>query len=292
MKKECVLLDVFTDSPFSGNQLAVFSEAEDLSLDQMQRLANEINYSETTFLLESKDDKADFEIRIFTPRSELPFAGHPTLGTAYAIFNIFKNHATSKEQLTLKTKVGIIPLEKENGNIWMRQNEPEFYNQYQEKAAIAGLIGLAPDDISDDYPIEEVSTGNTILIVPIKNLAAIQKAVGNANNLHDFFLDKKSMAPYLFTFETVDSNAKVHTRFFAPHLGIIEDPATGSAAGPLTGYLLKYGIFSNEFEIQNEQGIEINRPSRILMRGKVSGGCYGIEIGGTCHYMGRSTFIL
>jgi len=135
MKKECVLLDVFTDSPFSGNQLAVFPDAEDLSLDQMQRLANEINYSETTF-------------------------------------------------------------------------------------------------------------------------------------------------------------SKIHTGFFAPHLGIIEDPAPGSAAGPLTGYLLKYGIFGNEFEIQNEQGIEINRPSRILMRGKVKGGCYRVEIGGTCCYMGHSTSIL
>lgn len=292
MKKECVLLDVFTDSPFSGNQLAVFPNAEDLSSNQMQKLANEINYSETTFLLKCRDDRADFEIRIFTPRSELPFAGHPTLGTAYAIFNIFNNHNISNKKLKLKTKVGTIPLEKENGNIWMRQNEPEFYNQYQEKAEIAALAGLEPEDISDDYPIEEVSTGNTILIVPIKNLAAMRKAVGNANNLQNFFLDKKSMAPYLFTFETVDPNSKIHTRFFAPHLGIIEDPATGSAAGPLTGYLLKHNVFGKEFEIQNEQGIEINRPSKILMRGKVSDGCYTVEIGGTCHYMGRSTFIL
>ena len=187
MKKECTLLDVFTDSPFSGNQLAVFPNSEDLSSNQMQKLANEINYSETVFLLKSKDDEADFEIRIFTPRTELPFAGHPTLGTAYAIFNIFNNHTIPKKQLKLKTKVGIIPLEKENGNIWMRQNEPEFYNQYQKKAEIAVLIGLEPEDISDDYPIEEVSTGNTILIVPIRNLAAMRKAVGNANNLQDFF---------------------------------------------------------------------------------------------------------
>ena len=150
MKKECVLLDVFTDSPFSGNQLAVFPNAEDLSSNQMQKLANEINYSETTFLLKSKDDRADFEIRIFTPRSELPFAGHPTLGTAFAIFNIFNHHNINDKQLKLKTKVGIIPLEKENGNIWMRQNEPEFYNQYQEKAEIAALAGLEPGDISDD----------------------------------------------------------------------------------------------------------------------------------------------
>ena len=100
------------------------------------------------------------------------------------------------------------------------------------------------------------------------------------------------MAPYLFTLETEDPSSKVHTRFFAPHLGIIEDPATGSAAGPLAGYLLKYSVFGNRFEVQNEQGIEIRRPSKILMKGSIVDGKYKIEIGGTCHVLGHSTFNL
>ncbi len=292
MKKECILLDVFTDRPFSGNQLAVFPEAEDLSADRMQRLANEINYSETVFLQSSEDDGADFEIRIFTPQSELPFAGHPTLGAAYAVFHILDGRPSVKDRLRLKTKVGTIPLEKENGNIWMRQNEPEFFDQYRDKAEIAAAVGLKPEEISDDFPIEEVSTGNTILIVPVRDLAAIQRAEGNVNSLRNFFSDKKSMAPYLFTLETVNPEAKVHTRLFAPHLGIMEDPATGSAAGPLTGYLLKHQIFGSEFEIANEQGLEIGRPSKIVMRGTAGEDRYQVEIGGTCRYMGRSTFVL
>ncbi len=292
MNKECILLDVFTDIPYAGNQLAVFPSAEDLNSVQMQKLAKEINYSETTFILKSKDKEADFEIRIFTPKSELPFAGHPVIGTAYAIFNILNNSAKSKKLLRLKTKADVIPVENNSGYIWMRQNTPEFYSQYHDKTEIAELIGLAPEDISDDLPVEEVSTGNTILIVPVKNLAAMQKAVCNVNKLEYFFANKRFLGPYLFTFETINPESKVHTRFFAPLLGIIEDPATGSAAGPLTGYFLKYNVFGTKFEIQNEQGYEMGRPSHILMRGDTIDGRYLVKVGGTCHYVGRSVFVL
>ncbi|MFC1884800.1 PhzF family phenazine biosynthesis protein [Thermodesulfobacteriota bacterium] len=291
MKKECFLLDVFTSTSFAGNQLAVFPSADDLSSEQMQKLANEINYSETTFIFKSPDADADYDIRIFTPYTELPFAGHPTLGTAYAILNALETDET-RTKIKLKTKVGVIPLEKSEDIIWMRQNDPEFFNIYKNKSEIADLVGLNSDDISDDLPIEEVSTGNTILVVPINDLSAIKRAVGNMNRIADFFKNRKSMAPYLFTLETENPQSKIHTRFFAPHLGIIEDPATGSAAGPLAGYLLKYNVFGNRFEVQNEQGIEIRRPSQILMRGSNVDGKYKIEIGGTCYFLGYSTFNL
>jgi len=292
MKKECFLLDVFTDKPFTGNQLAVFAFADDINSEQMQKLTNEINYSETTFILKSSNATADCDIRIFTPKSELPFAGHPTLGTAYALLNLIDSPMKNQNRITLRTKVGNIPLARSGENIWMRQNDPDFFNTYTNKNEIADLVGLNADDISDDLPIEEVSTGNTILMIPIKGLSAIGRAIGNMNGIANFFKNKPSMAPYLFTFETVDSKSKVHTRMFAPHLGIIEDPATGSAAGPLTGYLLKHRVFGNQFEIQNEQGMEIGRPSQILMKGSISGNKYKIEIGGECCFIGQSVFNL
>lgn len=292
MKKECIFIDVFTDIPYSGNQLAVFPDADGLNTEQMQKLANEINYSETTFIFNSGDPEADFEIRIFTIKFELPFAGHPVLGTAYSIMNIFDIWPEKKNILKLKTKVGIILLEKRNGIVWMTQKEPEFFGQYTDKKEIADLVNLSPEDISDNLPTEEVSTGINMLIIPVKNLSAIQRANGHVNNLNKFFRNKDSLAPYLFTLETMDASAKVHTRFFAPHLGVIEDAATGAAAGPLTAYLLKYDVCGRCFEIQNEQGIEMGRASKILMKGEIKNNKYMIKTGGACAYVGRGEFTI
>jgi trans-2,3-dihydro-3-hydroxyanthranilate isomerase len=290
MKHECIFVDVFTDIPYSGNQLAVFPDADDLNSEQMQALAQEINYSETTFILPSTGPEADFNIRIFTVKSELPFAGHPIIGTAYAIMDILDIWPEKKRVLKLKTKVGVIPVEKSAGNIWMTQNEPQFFGQYKNKKEIAELVNLSPEDISDNLPIEEVSTGNNILIIPVKSLYAIRRAAGNVNNLDMFFGNKDALLPYLFTLETEDKKARVHTRCLAAHLGIIEDPATGSAAGPLTAYLLKYNVFGKSFSIQNEQGIEMGRPSMIMMKGKLHNNKYTVNIGGKCACVGRGMF--
>ena len=289
MKKECIFIDVFTDKAYSGNQLAVFPNANGLTTEQMQKLANEINYSETTFILEGSDPSADFDIRIFSINIELPFAGHPTLGTAFSIMNILDIWHEKKDILKLKTKVGIIPLEKKNDVIWMTQNEPEFFDQYTDKKEIASLINVSPEDISDDLPVEEVSTGNKMLVIPVKSLAAVQDAEGNANELKKIF-GNEPRGPYLFTRETTKSGAELHTRFFAPHLGIIEDAATGSAAGPLTGYLLKHNVFGQSFEVENEQGIEMGRPSKILMKGEIKDKKYIIKIGGKSVYVGKGEF--
>ncbi|UCF71378.1 MAG: PhzF family phenazine biosynthesis protein [candidate division WOR-3 bacterium] len=289
MKKECVFIDVFTDTAFAGNQLAVFPDGSGLTVDQMQRLANEINYSETTFIFESERSESDFDIRIFTPGSELPFAGHPTLGTAYAIMDLFDLGKSGSDSLTLGTKVGAISLQKQGRILWMTQNQPEFFDQHTDMERIAGLVDLSPDDISTDLPVEEVSTGNRVLIIPVKALNAIGRARGNATNLSGY-LAKDVVGPYLFSLETTRADTAVHTRFFAPHLGIMEDPATGSAAGPLVGYFLKHNVFGTRFEVENEQGVEMGRRSRILMRGVLEGAEYTIQIGGECAYAGRGEF--
>jgi trans-2,3-dihydro-3-hydroxyanthranilate isomerase len=289
MTKECVFVDVFTDKPFTGNQLAVFPDANGLSTEYMQKLANEINYSETTFVSKWNSPEADHNVRIFTLDQELPFAGHPILGTAFTIMQLSESWDAT---IRLKTKVGVIPLKKANGEIWMTQNHPDFFEQFSDKNIVADLIGLTPDDISDDIPIEAVSTGNTMLIIPVKDLKAIESAEGNAHNLRIFCKKHNVVGPYLFTLQTTTMAARVHTRFLAPHMGILEDAATGSAAGPLTGYLLKHDVFGRSFEIINEQGIEMNRPSQIHMRGMLNKGTYTVEIGGQCVNVGHAEFVV
>ncbi len=289
MKKKCVFVDVFTDVAYAGNGLAVFPDASGLSSSQMQRLANEINYSETTFIVGRGGPEADFDIRIFTPANELPFAGHPVLGTAFAILELFESWPASRSGLRLRTKAGVIPLEKRGQALWMTQNEPVFLRQHGSTDEIASMVNLDASDIRADLPAEEVSTGNRVLIVPVKSLDAMSRARGNAAQMAAL-LDDGVLGPYLFSLETTDPGKAVHTRFFAPHLGIIEDPATGSAAGPLVGYLLKHRIFGERFEIENEQGVEMGRPSRILMRGAVEDGRYCVEIGGTCCSVGDAEF--
>ena len=289
MKKECIFIDAFTHVPYAGNQLAVFPDGGGLSTAQMQALAKEINYSETTFILSADDAVADFTVRIFTPARELPFAGHPTLGTAYAIMDVFDIWADKKDTLRLAMQVGVIPLRKEKGVIWMKQNSPEFFAQHSDRERIAGLFDISADDIADVLPVEEVSTGNRILIVPVKTLDAVQRAQGNATNMKDFFKGDL-IGPYLFSLETTEPSTQIHSRFFAPHLGILEDPATGSAAGPLVGYLLKHGVFGDRFEVVNEQGVEMGRRSIIVMRGSRRGEDYAVEIGGKCAYVGRAEF--
>ena len=289
MKKECIFVDAFTDVPYAGNQLAVFPDGSGLSTAQMQTLAKEINYSETTFVFATDDTDADFRVRIFTPSRELPFAGHPTLGTAYAIMDVFDIWPEKKETLRLAMQVGVIPLRKEKGTIWMNQNEPEFFAQHADRKRIADLVDLSEADIADELPVEEVSTGNRILIVPVKTLDAMQRAQGNVTSMKDFF-KADLIGPYLFSLQTTDPGTQIHSRFFAPHLGILEDPATGSAAGPLVGYLLKHKVFGDRFEIVNEQGVEMGRRSIIMMRGSRRGEDYVVEIGGRCAYVGRGEF--
>ena len=292
MDKECLFVDVFTDMAYAGNQLAVFPDADDMHAEQMQKLAKEINYSEITFILPSRDNDADYDIRIFTPNFEIPFAGHPTLGTAYTIMHLLNSWPKDKDTIQLKTKVGVIPLKKQGDLIWMKQNVPKFYRQYDDYHEIAALVGLSEADISRDVPVEEVSTGNNLLMIPVKSLKAIQKANGHVNHLKTFFEHSEALAPYLFTLETTNPDASVHTRFFGPHIGILEDPATGSAAGPLTAYLLKYHLFGSSFDIINEQGIEMGRPSRIHMRGSLDADQYDVRIGGQSAYVGRGKFRL
>lgn len=279
------IVDVFAEIKYTGNQLAVIwgDGVESLSDEEMLKIAQEMNYSETTFICDSEPDNGGYPVRIFTPKRELPFAGHPTLGTAYIISEeIIK---TDVVQVILNLAVGQIPVNwkpEESGKkiLWMRQNSPEFTHIYDHKL-LAPVLNLELSDFDPDYPIQEVSTGIPFIIVPLKTQSALRKAKVNLEYYTE--LIKRTMAKEIFIFcpETHHPENQLCARMFAPALGITEDPATGSANGCLAGYLSHYRYFgSDQVNIRVEQGYEINRPSLLLLKAEKIGDLIQVEVGG------------
>ncbi|WP_027249912.1 PhzF family phenazine biosynthesis protein [Planktothrix agardhii] len=279
------IVDVFAEIKYTGNQLAVIwgDGVESLSDEEMLKIAQEMNYSETTFICDSEPDNGGYPVRIFTPKRELPFAGHPTLGTAYIISEeIIK---TDVIQVILNLAVGQIPVNwkpEESGKkiLWMRQNSPEFTHIYDHKL-LAPVLNLELSDFDPDYPIQEVSTGIPFIIVPLKTQSALRKAKVNLEYYTE--LIKRTMAKEIFIFcpETHHPENQLCARMFAPALGITEDPATGSANGCLAGYLSHYRYFgSDQVNIKVEQGYEIDRPSLLLLKAEKIGDLIQVEVGG------------
>jgi len=265
-------LDVFTDKPFAGNPLAVFPEADDFPEDQMQRVANEMNLSETVFVRSS--EKALRRLRIFTPKQELPLAGHPVVGTwnLLARLGVVPTTENGSVEIEQEVNLGVLPVEVEfkNGEpvtVTMTQSRWESSGQVTDMTGISKIatgLGLELSDIDLDknLPIEIVSTGIKAIDVPICTLEALGRIRLNTSALADAYVPHGAVGCYAFTFETKEDSSFVHARFFAPNDNILEDPATGSAAGSLAGYLVHHGIAkSNVFTI--EQGDFMGRPSRI-----------------------------
>ena len=264
---------VFADNrfTFSGNQLATFWEARsnDIATEEMQGIAREMNFSETTFIIESKVENCLAKIRIFTPGRELDFAGHPTLGTAFVLKHI-NIVGKSVKKTTLELGIGPIGVEYLSENeVAMIQPKPQFLDKYPNKENIAKILGLKTNDISDDFPMQVVSTGFPFLIVPLKSLEIIKKIKLNPQlqlELLDEFLTSKLV---VFTTETEFDDSSAHVRMFAPSVGVIEDPATGSAAGPLGSYLEHWKVLKKHNpseQIILEQGYLIERPSKLIVQ--------------------------
>ncbi|MHA2203238.1 MAG: PhzF family phenazine biosynthesis protein [Candidatus Hodarchaeales archaeon] len=261
---------VFTDDrfQFSGNQLATFWKLseDELSTEEMQGITREMNFSETTFVLPSKVDNCIRKVRIFTPGREIPFAGHPTLGTAFVLRNqgIISPEDT---QAYLELEIGPIAVEFHENLVKMYQAKPDFLVKYQDTRTMAEIMGISPDLILQKYPMQFVSTGFPFLIVPLTSLEAI-RAINLDTNLLLRTLDGfPSHELLVFTPNTVNTDSHVHVRMFAPSTGVPEDPATGSAAGPLGGYLEVYHVLSNHprgTSFVLEQGYEIYRPSKLI----------------------------
>ena len=277
------IVDVFAEEKFGGNQLAVFENAHSLDTPEMQKIAKEMNYSETTFVLSDETRNGGYDVRIFTPQTELPFAGHPTLGTAYVIQKeIIKDNV---REIRLNLEVGQIPVtldfeDEQIGTLQMKQNPPIFGNSY-EVDTMAEILGLRVDDMEESYPICEISTGSFCFVVPVKTIAAVEKASVDLKKFYDFIETTDAKTILVFTKETVQKNNDLHVRFFAHYLGIPEDPATGSANGCLAAYLVKYRYFGTEkIDVRVEQGYQLGRPSLLLLESEEKAGVIDVRVGG------------
>ncbi len=267
MKYTFYQVDVFTSSPLGGNPLAVFPEGlDDVT---MQKIAREMNLSETTFVFPHGNLPVDYMIRIFTPEKELPFAGHPTIGTAHILRETGKVPG-GDQPIKLAMEAGIITVNwagKEN-LLFMGQPLPEFQNPLDYAEEIAELIGLPESAIdSNYYPIQIVSTGLPVLFVPIISLETLGQIALDTTKVKQVLASLGTDLIYTFTMQTIHSNASVHSRAFAPALGITEDPATGSAAGALGAYLWKNNLVTEQ-ERKNifiEQGYEMGRPASLYV---------------------------
>jgi trans-2,3-dihydro-3-hydroxyanthranilate isomerase len=257
--------DVFSSKPLEGNSLAVFSDARGLSDAQMQAIAKEMNLSETTFIFprDPETEKArGVRVRIFTVQEELPFAGHPTLGTAFALLG-----ESNAPELVLELNVGRVPVrfESRNGQPMfgeMTQLDPVFGMQH-DREAVARATGLNVHDFHPSLPIETVSTGVPFTVAPLKSLAVVQNMRVDLQGATEYLEKSGAKFFYFVTRETVDPAAGLHARMLF-YNG--EDPATGSAAGCAAGWMVAHGVAEPEQQVLIEQGIEMQRPSRIFVR--------------------------
>ena len=272
------ITDVFANDKYSGNQLATFFDFGLLSTDEMQNIAREINFSETTFITSKEKINDGFNVRIFTPASEIDFAGHPTLGTAYIISKYLSKD--SLDMIKLNYRVGQIPVIMVNDILLMRQHQPKFGHKI-DNSLLAQTLGLTTDDFDNRFPIMEVTTGLPFTIVPLKTMSALKKAKVNLMKYNEFIEHAWAKGILIYTCETYEKYHDITSRVFVDYLGIPEDPATGSGTGCLAAYLLKYNIFnSDKIELTVGQGYEINRPSELKIKAELRDRNFDINVGG------------
>lgn len=272
------ITDVFAIGKYSGNQLATFIVEKELDTETMQKIAQEVNYSETTFITSDKQKNKGYDVRIFTPKAEIDFAGHPTLGTAYIINEFIE--PKKRKLIKLNLKVGQIPVEIRSDMYWMKQVQPEF-SEPLEQTEVAKMLNISHSDIDDEFPILGVTTGLPFTIIPLKNKAALVNCELNMNEYDKFIESTWAKGIMVFCRGGYTSLQDMCVRVFVPWLGIAEDPATGSAAGCLAAWLLKNDFYGTPFiSISTGQGYEIDRPSDISIEASSEKNIFHIEVGG------------
>jgi trans-2,3-dihydro-3-hydroxyanthranilate isomerase len=276
-----VTVDVFTSRPLQGNQLAVFTDARGLGDAEMQSLAKEMNLSETTFIFprDSKQEREQgVQVRIFTPAEELPFAGHPTLGTAWVL-----QRMNGTKQIDLELKVGKIPVtftQKSEGLFGeMTQRPPEF-GQIHKKEEVARAFGFAAEDFDFDLPIQTVSTGVPFVIAPLRSLQELGKLSFEWKRAEAYLDKTDAKLIYFVCRKTEDANVRLRARMIF-YNG--EDPATGSAAGCAAAWMVQNGVAQPDEQVLIHQGVEMGRPSRIFVRAEKRGEAVeNVRVGGYC----------
>lgn len=292
MRYSFLTADVFTDRQFGGNQLAVFPDGQGLSSAQMQSIAREFNYSETVFVLPPDDPAHTCRLRIFTPGEELPFAGHPTIGTAF-ILTVTGKIVVGEEstRAVFEEGAGPVPVTirgRAEGDGFYAQltapRLPEYDTEPPSVEDLARVLQLSPDQLMTGlYCPEAVSCGVPFLFVPLRSLAAVRQASIDKEAWREVLSAYWTPQIYPFSFETESPGVDIHARMFAPGLGVEEDPATGSAAAALAGYLAARDERSEGTRKWTiEQGLEIGRPSRLdIEADKQAGAITAIRVGGS-----------
>jgi trans-2,3-dihydro-3-hydroxyanthranilate isomerase len=278
------IVDVFAEAQYQGNPLAVVDKAEDLESSLMQAIAREMNYSETAFIVGGNRQGNVFPVRIFTPAEELPFAGHPVLGTAFVLQREVLKGGVKRILLDLpggQIPVSFVSDGRTAERLWMTQKRPRFGKVVAPDRAAAAL-GLRPEDIDAHFPVQEVSTGLPFLIVPLRDLETVRAC---SLKLSSYAVLRRELAlegMLVFAPQTYSGENDLNVRVFFDCHGPVEDPATGSANGCLAGYLLRHRYYSRHetIELRVEQGCEIGRPSLLLLRAAFRKEGLEVEVGG------------
>jgi trans-2,3-dihydro-3-hydroxyanthranilate isomerase len=277
------IVDVFTDSPLAGNQLCVIPDPVEISSHQMHAIAREIGFSETTFVTEASGDH--YAMRIFTPGGELPFAGHPSLGTAFVL--VSEGRVTTPVTQSVLAGESPIEVDLDTGFARMQQFPPWFGPEVSDLGAVALAVSLDPSDLDPSLPPQLVGTGLPYLVIPAASDEAVARAGPNARALEPLLKDVEVDGCYLFSF----SDGAAHARMFASGIGIVEDPATGSAAGPLGAYLFARGLIEDG-HLSIRQGVEMGRPSTLHVDVEGKGDALQVYVGGGVARVARGEFDL
>jgi len=294
--------DVFTDHLFGGNQLAVFLDGRGLPSETMQAIAKEMNFSETTFLLSPEKPGTDARMRIFTPVEELPTAGHPTIGTTFALARAGVIER-GRQTFVFGCGIGPVPVSMtwngdDLGFVWMTQSLPVFGPAIPDPARIAAALSLSPAAFTGTgHPVQVVSCGVPFLFVPLTTRSAVDNVVVNPALLVALLSATNASAHGVFVFSAQpgEPRATVYSRMFAPELGVTEDPATGSASGPLGCYLVRHHIVQPEQAgaMLSLQGVRMGRPSHVHVSiGVEQGDITGVRVGGGAVLAGEGTLYI
>jgi len=295
-------LDVFTNEKFGGNQLAVFPDARGLSTERMQAVTREMNFSESTFILPAERPDTDIRMRIFTPGREMPMAGHPTVGSTFALA-LDGVIAAGRRRWVFGLNIGPTPVDIDweadrPTFVWMTQQQPVFGPVVTDVEAAARAVGVDAAAIRDTgLPVQEVSCGVPFMFVPLATRAAVDAAIPNlaAFNALCEAAGVDNHAMFVFSREPGPDGATVYSRMFAPGLGVFEDPATGAASGPLGCYLVKHRVVppGQAGRILSLQGVKMGRPSWIhIAIGMDGSGINKVQIGGEAVLMGEGELLL
>jgi trans-2,3-dihydro-3-hydroxyanthranilate isomerase len=287
-------VDVFAEEKYAGNQLAVIMCAKDIPDDLKQKIAREMNFSETTFILSDKMQNNGYNVRIFTPTQELPFAGHPTLGTAFIIQREFIGKPV--KDLILNLKIGQITVaidyvRRVPETLWMHQMPPVF-GQTFEKKRISEALNINENEIDNRFPIQDVSTGVHFIIVPLKSIETLKRAKIERDKYFDLVNTLDAKGILIFCPEAHKPGNNMSVRVFVDYYGIPEDPATGSGNGCLGGYLAKHRYFGrSDIDVRVEQGYEIGRPSLLLLKAQDLGERIDVYVGGKVIMVGKGELL-